>query len=119
MDTKQIAARLKELCEKNEFEKAQQELYADDVISIEQKETESFAKETKGKDAVFAKIKKFDDMVETMYSNRVSEPLIAGNSFSFISTMDVKMKEQERMTMSELCVYETKDGKVISERFFM
>jgi len=32
--------------------------------------------------------------------------------------MDVKLKGQEREVMSELCVYEVKDGKVISEQFY-
>jgi hypothetical protein len=32
-------------------------------------------------------------------------------------TMDVTMKGQARMNMSELCVYDVKDDKIISEEF--
>lgn len=32
--------------------------------------------------------------------------------------MDVTMKGQGREVMSELCVYEVKNGKVISEQFY-
>jgi hypothetical protein len=32
--------------------------------------------------------------------------------------MDAKMKGAERSTMSEICVYKVKDGKIISEQFF-
>jgi limonene-1,2-epoxide hydrolase len=31
--------------------------------------------------------------------------------------LDVTMKGQGRMDMSELCVYDVKDGKIISEQF--
>ena len=118
MDTKQIAARLAELCTSGEFEKAQQELYGDDVVSIEPQESPGYDKITKGKDAVLKKIRKFMTTVETVYGNKVSAPLIAGNAIAFTLSMDVKMKGQERMEMPELCVYEVKNGKVISEQFF-
>ena len=119
MTTQQIAERLAALCEKGDFETAQKELYADDVISIEPEETPGYDKETKGKDAVFAKIKKFEDSVEEFFGNKVSAPLLSGNAFAFTLSMDIKMKGQERMQMQEICVYEVKDGKVVSEQFFM
>lgn len=119
MTTQQIADRLAALCGQNEFEAAQKELYGEDVVSIEPKATADYAKETKGRDNVLAKIKKFNDSVEESFGNKVSTPLVAGNSIAFILSMDVKMKGQDRMTMNEICVYEVKDGKVISEQFFM
>jgi limonene-1,2-epoxide hydrolase len=33
--------------------------------------------------------------------------------------MDLTMKGQGRMQMSEVCVYEVKDDKIVSEQFFM
>jgi hypothetical protein len=32
--------------------------------------------------------------------------------------MDVTMKGQGRMQMTELCVYVVKDGKIVSEQFY-
>jgi hypothetical protein len=58
-------------------------------------------------------------MVEKVYKITVSEPMIAGNSFAFVLGLDVKMKGQDRMDSPELCVYEVKDGKIVSEQFFM
>jgi hypothetical protein len=58
-------------------------------------------------------------MVETMHSMSVSDPLVADNAFSCIMRMDVTMKGQGRMKMAELCVYDVKDGKVVSEQFHM
>lgn len=119
MTTKQVANRLKLLCSKGKFEQAQRELFADDAVSIEQEASPMFDKETHGLEAIVEKGHKFEDMVEKMHSNEVSEPLIAGNSIALAATMDVTMKGRPRETMSELCVYKVKDEKVISEEFFM
>lgn len=118
MTTQQIAAQLAAFCAKGEFEKAQKELFADDVVSIEPYATPAFEKETKGKPAVNEKIKSFMSMVEEVYGVKVSEPLVAGNAFAITMDMDVTMKGRSRETMSEVCVYEVKDGKIISEQFF-
>jgi hypothetical protein len=119
MTTQQIADRLVALCRQGDFETAQIELYGDNVSSTEPYETPDFDKEINGKDNVLAKIRKFNDMVEEAHGNEVSEPLVSGNAIAFKLTMDVKMKGHDRSKMAELCVYEVKDGKVISEQFFM
>src|SRR6185503_14534282 len=119
MTTKEIAARLADLCRQGQFETAQKELFSEDAISIEPYATPAFEKETKGLPAILEKGKKFDSMVETMHSLNVSEPLVADNSFAVTMQMDVTMKERGKMEMTELCVYNIKDGKIISEEFFM
>ena len=119
MTTEQIATRLAELCRLGEFETAQKELFAIDAVSIEPYATPEFAKETKGLSAIIEKGHKFDSMVEAMQVSGISTPIIAGNSFAMVMSMDLTMKGKERMTMKELCVYETKDGKIVSESFYM
>lgn len=119
MTTQDIAKRLVELCRHSYFETAQKELFASDAISIEPYATEDFAKETKGIDAIIEKGHKFESKTEELYSTTVSEPLVTVNSIAFILTMDIKMKDSDRMRMSEICVYQVKDGKIISEQFFM
>ena len=49
----------------------------------------------------------------------VSEPLVADSSFAVTMNMDVTMKGGQRMSMNELCIYHVKDGKIVSEQFFM
>lgn len=119
MDTQQIANHLAELCNKGNFEQAQKELFADDAVSIEPEASPGFEKETKGLDAIFEKGKKFDSMVEETHSCKVSEPLVVGNMIALALYMDVTMKGRERSSMNELMVYKVKDGKIISEQFFM
>jgi ketosteroid isomerase-like protein len=119
MTTKEIAKRLKKLCDQGDFEGAQRELYAKDAVSIEPEAGGGFEKETHGLDAIIEKGKKWSGMVSESHSMETSEPMIAGNTFAFTLRMDVTMKEGGRMDMNELCVYHVKDGKIISEQFFM
>jgi len=119
MTTQQIANRLIELCRKGDWATAQNELFAKDAVSIEQYESPGFSKETKGIDAIRKKGEVWEGMVQEMHGMKVSEPLIAENSFAVVMDMEMTMRERRRKKMSELCVYETKDGKIISERFFM
>lgn len=119
MTTAEIANRLVEFCKKGDFEGAQKELFADDAVSIEPHATADFAQETKGLDAILEKGKKWGEMVEEQHGGSVSDPLVAGDSFAVTISMDITMKGGNRMNMTELCIYHVKDGKIVSEQFFM
>ena len=119
MSTKEIARKLKKLCEKGDFEAAQKELFAKDAVSIEPMASAGFDKETHGLDAILKKGKKWQEMVSETHSMEVSEPMIAGNTFALTMRMDMTMKGRKRENMTELCVYNVKDGKIVSEQFFM
>ena len=119
MTTQEIASRLVELCRKGDFETAQEELYAADAISVEPYATPEFKKETTGKEAIKEKGNTWASMVQEMKGIEVSEPLVAGNVFACTIRMHVVMKQGGEMDMTELCMYKVKDGKVISEEFFV
>ena len=119
MTTKEIAKRLKKLCDKGDFEGAHRELYANDAVSIEPEASAGFEKETHGLDAIIEKGKQWNNMVSEVHEIEVSEPMVAGNTFAVTMRMDTTMKDKKRMDMTELCVYHVKDGKIISEQFFM
>lgn len=119
MTTQEVANRLTELCQKGDFEAAQNELFAEDAVSVEQHATPDFDKETKGLKAIKEKGEKWGQMVESMHGIEVSEPLVATSSFALTMKMDVTMKGGQKMDMTELCVYEVKDGKIVKEEFFM
>jgi ketosteroid isomerase-like protein len=119
MTTKEIADKLVEICRSGDFDKAQEELYGEDAVSIEPEASPAFEKETKGLPAIKEKSRKWESMVKEMHGITVSEPLIATNSFAITMRLDVTMKEGGHMDMTELCVYKTKDGKITSEEFFM
>lgn len=119
MTTQQIATHLVEICRTGDFTAAQNELFANDAVSIEPMSSPAFEKETKGLDAIHEKGKKWESMVQEYHSIQVSDPVVADESFACTMMMDVTMKEQGRMPMTELCVYKVKDGKIVSEEFFM
>ena len=119
MTTQEIANRLVELSRKGDFGTAQSELFAADAMSIEAYSTPAFEKETKGMPAIKEKGEKWNAMVQDVHGITVSDPLVAGNSFACTMRMDITLKEQGHMDMTELCVYEVKDGKIVSERFYM
>jgi ketosteroid isomerase-like protein len=119
MTTKEIAKRLKKLCEKGDWEGAHRELYAKDAVSIEPEASGGFEKESHGLDAIIEKGKKWESMVSEVHEIEVSEPMVAGNTFAVTMRMDMTMKDKKRSDMTELCVYHVKDGKIISEQFFM
>jgi len=118
MTTKEIASRLVSLCQKGDFHKAIEELYAQDAVSLEQQASPAFEKETRGLEAIYEKGKKWNDMVEEVHSITVSDPIIADQSFACTMRMDVTIKEMGKMDMTELCVYKVKDGKIVQEEFF-
>ncbi|RBL91076.1 SnoaL-like domain-containing protein [Chitinophaga flava] len=118
MTIQEIAQRLTDLCAKQDFHTAQKELFAENAISIEPEAMGPFEKETRGLPGIFKKGELFGDMVEASYGCKVSKPIIAGNAIAFTLSMDVKMKDRDRSTMDEICVYVVKDGKIISEQFF-
>ena len=103
----------------NSITSVQKDLFSNDAISIEPHATPAFEKETKGLQAIIEKGEKWNSMVQETHSITVSDPLIATNSFALTMGINVTMKERGQMDMTELCVYEVKDGKIISEQFFM
>jgi hypothetical protein len=119
MTSTEIANRLVELCSKGDFETAQKELFADDAVSLEAYATPDFEKETKGLNAIIEKGHKWNSMVVEYHDMKVSQPLVGENSFAVSMSMNLTTKATGRMDIKELCVYNVKDGKIVSEQFFM
>ncbi|WP_126246721.1 nuclear transport factor 2 family protein [Chitinophaga rhizosphaerae] len=119
MTTAQIASRLETLCRAGDFHTAVDELYADAAVSIEPYETPDFQKETRGKTNILRKGEKFGSMVDNMHALTVRDTVTTGNVIAMVMGMDVTMKGRPRANFEELCVYHVKDGKIVSEQFFM
>jgi hypothetical protein len=117
MTTKEIATLLVDMCRKGEIEEAKEALFSPDIISIEPAEG-LLPKESKGMDAIKKKAELFISMAENFYGDIISDPVVAGDYFSVSWVTDIQMKGEPRKTNSEICVYKTKDSKIISEQFF-
>lgn len=117
MTTQEIAKRLYELGQKGEFDTAQDELFSNDATSTESNMQGQLETAT-GMAAIKEKGKKFQEMVEEMHGAYSKEPKVFGKYIFMEMGLDATMKNMGRMNMNEMCLYETKDGKIISERFF-
>lgn len=119
MTTQEVANRFNELGQTGQYDKIQDELYAENAVSIEPEKALSMGMaNAEGLDAIREKGKAFNEMVEEMHGGYSTEPVVAGNHFSIAMGMDVTMKGAGRVKMDEIAVYEVKDGKIVKEQFF-
>lgn len=116
MTTADVANRLVELCRSGKVLEAQQELFAENVVSHEPASTPNPV--TVGKEAVMAKGKQFASLIEKRYSGSFEDPIVAGNYFTFVCKLDADVKGMGRVIWDEICVFGVKDGEIISEQFF-
>ncbi len=117
MTTQEVANRLVELCRQGMHEEAVYELYSPEIISIEPDGTPN--SRVQGFEAIKQKGEAWKEMIETVHSSEISDPLVAENHFTATMKSDVTFKgAPEKITMEEVCVYQVADGKVVYEQFF-
>lgn len=116
MTTREVANRLVELCAQGKWGQAQDELYSNDVESIEPAGTPW--ESVKGMDAVKKKGEQWSAMIEEFHGNEMSEPVVSQDFFAIRMKSDTTMKGMGRMQLDELSVYGVKDGKIVKEQFF-
>ena len=115
MTTQETVDRLLELIAQGKNVEAEQELYAQDVVSFEQD-----GRSATGLDAVIAKTKAAQEYFEEFYGGGVKTAYVGAKDFLLHFEMDVKPKGGERMTMVEFGFYKLNDeGKVSEEYFYM
>jgi hypothetical protein len=123
MDTKtndiaRVAQRLVELCREGKYEQAQEELYADDAVSIEGDGQPGTPGHAVGLDAIRAKGKHWAENLVEVHGGNVSDPVIADGWFSVAMGLDATYKDMGRVAMKEIAVYQVRGGKVVREQFF-
>ena len=117
MTTQEIATRLVSLCREGRFDEVYEELFdTENVLSIEPDEQPN--RIVKGVAAIKEKGKEFNRDLEAFHGSFISDPLVAGNAFSLLMSLDATFKGRGRVTMNEICLYEVKDGKIVKEQFF-
>ncbi|WP_299526378.1 nuclear transport factor 2 family protein [Winogradskyella sp.] len=115
MTTKEIAEKLVNYCRNHQDEEAYQELYSPEITSIEMQEP---MKEVHGFEGIQKKGQWWNENFE-VHGVEVSDPLVGDNHFSVRFWMDTTHKPSgQRSQMSEIAVYEVKDGKILKEQFF-
>lgn len=113
MTTEEVANRLLDLVNEGKNLQAEEELYAQDVISYEQD-----GRTERGLDKIMAKTKSAIESFEEFFGG--TNKLVGVNQDSFIMSfeMDVKPKGGERTLMREYGWYKVEDGKISEEYFY-
>ena len=117
MTTQDVASRFNELAQTGQWDKIQNELFADNAVSIEPPNSPGM-QSAEGMEAIREKGKQFGEMVEEMHGGYTTAPVVGGKFFSVGMGMDCTMKGMGRQKMDEIALYEVRDGKIVREQFF-
>jgi len=117
MTTQDVAARFHELAQQEKWFEIQDELFADDVRSIEPPTAKGLPN-VEGKAAVRKKGEAILSQVEAVHSASTTAPVIGGNYFAVGRKLDMTVRGAGRTQMNELMMYEVKDGRIVLEQFF-
>lgn len=121
--TDRVAARFHELCSAGKWEQCMEELYADTCRHVEAFEFpgSDCKRITEGKAALRAQAERFN-RTTTIHSSEVTKPWVNGDQFVCQMMMDCTSTEgpmaNQRMQMSEICLYTVKNGKITEAKFF-
>ena len=113
----QIVARFNELAREEKWFEIQDELFADNVRSVDPPNSPYFGY-AEGKASVRKKGEDFVKKIEEAHRRFTTQPIVAGNYFAVGREVDITHQVHGRIQINELMLYEVKDGKIISEQFF-
>lgn len=117
LTTEEVAARFIGLAQQEKWFEIQDELFADNVRSIEPP-TAKFLSNAEGKAAVRKKGEEFVKRIEAVHSAHTSEPIVSGNHFAVARNKDITVQGLGRIQINQIMLYEVKDGQIVSEQFF-
>ena len=119
--TLDVAKQLVDLCKQGKNLDAIDQLYADDIVSIEACAMPEMPQTQRGKEAIRAKNQWWVDNHD-IHDCQVTGPLPNGDQFVVLFHIDVTPKvgptAGQRMQASEAGLYTVKDGKITHEKFF-
>jgi len=117
LTTQQVAARFDELARQEKWFEIQDELFADNVKSIDPPNSPYFGY-AEGKATVRKKGEEWVKWVEEFHSAYTTQPVVGGNHFAVGRGVDITVQGFGRIELDEIMLYEVKDGQIISEQFF-
>jgi len=117
MSTQEVAARFNELAQQEKWFEIQDELFADNVRSVEPPNALHF-KYAEGKGPVRKKGEEFVKKVQEFHGASSTQPVIGGNHFAVGRSLDITVEGFGRIKSDEVMLYEVKDGKIVLEQFF-
>ncbi|HEY9007740.1 MAG TPA: SnoaL-like domain-containing protein [Ohtaekwangia sp.] len=117
LTTQEVAERFHVLAQQEKWFEIQDELFADNVRSIEPTVSPYFSY-AEGKALVRKKGEDWVKRIEAAHSRHTTAPLVTNNHFAVGREVDITVQGFGRIQISELMLYEVKDGMIVSEQFF-
>ena len=117
MTTQQVAARFNELAQQEKWFEIQDELFADDVRSVDPASSPYF-KFAEGKSSVRKKGEDWVKRIKAAHRRHTTEPIVAGNHFAVGREVDITVEGFGRIKIDEIMLYEVNDGQIVLEQFF-
>jgi hypothetical protein len=121
MTTQEVANRYYELAKQGKWFEIQDELFAEDVKSIEPADAPSryrYLRNAEGKANVRKKAEEWVGRVEALHNQYFSTPVVGGNHFSMAWGIDADVAGLGRRKIDEIMLYEVKNGQIVLEQFF-
>jgi len=115
--TQEVAARFNELAQQEKWFEIQEELFSEDVRSIDPVNSPYF-KYAEGKANVREKGENWVKRVREVHHLLTSQPVVAGNYFAVGRYVDISVDDFGRIKMDEIMLYQVRDGKIVLEQFF-
>ena len=117
MTTQEVAARFNELAQQEKWFEIQDELFADNVRSIDPENSRYF-KYAEGKVLVRKKGEDWVKKIREAHKRYTTLPVISGNHFAVGRNVDITVEGFGRIKIDEIMLYEVKDGQIVLEQFF-
>lgn len=117
MTTQEVASRFNELAHQEKWFEIQDELFADNVRSIDPPHSPYFGY-AEGKNPVRKKGEDFVKRIEAVHRTYTTEPVVGGNHFAVGREVDITVQGFGRIQINQVMLYEVKDGRIVLEQFF-
>ena len=117
MTTQEVASRFNELAHQEKWFEIQDELFADNVRSIDPPNSPYFGY-AEGKDFVRKKGEGFVKKIEAVHRRYTTEPVVGGNHFAVGREVDITVQGYGRIQINQVMLYKVQDGQIVSEQFF-
>lgn len=117
LTTQEVAARFDELARQEKWFDIQDELFADNVKSIDPAHSPYFGY-AEGRAAVRKKGEDFVKRITEVHHLYTTPSVVGGNHFSVGRGTDLTVEGFGRVKIDQIMLYEVKDGKIVMEQFF-
>ena len=117
LTTKEVAVRFNELAKQEKWFEIQDELFADNVTSIDPPHSPYFGY-AEGKSNVRRKGEEWVKRIEVAHKRYTTDPVVGANHFAVGREVDITVNGIGRIQINEIMLYEVRHGQIISEQFF-